>query len=98
MPAITVAVSTTRATSSERLIELVRDVLGFIFHAEPHNVLWLLLSYHPVLLACLSICFPLKAMDKSLNPENDTIGILVSTAVDITVGGKTIKPAGGLML
>uniref|UniRef100_A0A8C7CIR3 Calcium channel, voltage-dependent, alpha 2/delta subunit 2a n=1 Tax=Oncorhynchus kisutch TaxID=8019 RepID=A0A8C7CIR3_ONCKI len=28
-----------------------------------------------------------------LNPENDTIGILVSTAVEITVGGKTIKPA-----
>uniref|UniRef100_A0A8C9S3G6 Calcium channel, voltage-dependent, alpha 2/delta subunit 2a n=1 Tax=Scleropages formosus TaxID=113540 RepID=A0A8C9S3G6_SCLFO len=26
-------------------------------------------------------------------PENDTIGILVSTAVEITVGGKTIKPA-----
>uniref|UniRef100_A0A3Q3DQE9 Calcium channel, voltage-dependent, alpha 2/delta subunit 2a n=1 Tax=Hippocampus comes TaxID=109280 RepID=A0A3Q3DQE9_HIPCM len=33
------------------------------------------------------------ARDELLNPENDTIGILVSTAVDITVGGKTIKPA-----
>uniref|UniRef100_A0A8C5HK08 VWFA domain-containing protein n=1 Tax=Gouania willdenowi TaxID=441366 RepID=A0A8C5HK08_GOUWI len=31
--------------------------------------------------------------DELLNPENDTIGILVSTAVDITIGGKTIKPA-----
>ncbi|KAI1892911.1 hypothetical protein AGOR_G00138390 [Albula goreensis] len=31
--------------------------------------------------------------DDILNPENDTIGILVSTAVEITVGGKTIKPA-----
>ncbi|XP_061788327.1 voltage-dependent calcium channel subunit alpha-2/delta-2a isoform X1 [Nerophis lumbriciformis] len=31
--------------------------------------------------------------DELLNPDNDTIGILVSTAVDITVGGKTIKPA-----
>uniref|UniRef100_A0A8C8C383 VWFA domain-containing protein n=1 Tax=Oncorhynchus tshawytscha TaxID=74940 RepID=A0A8C8C383_ONCTS len=31
--------------------------------------------------------------DELLNPENDTIGILVSTAVEITVGGKTIKPA-----
>ncbi|XP_032406528.1 LOW QUALITY PROTEIN: voltage-dependent calcium channel subunit alpha-2/delta-2a [Xiphophorus hellerii] len=28
-----------------------------------------------------------------LNPENDTVGILVSTALDITVGGKTVKPA-----
>ncbi|XP_017263838.1 voltage-dependent calcium channel subunit alpha-2/delta-2a isoform X5 [Kryptolebias marmoratus] len=28
-----------------------------------------------------------------LNPENDTIGVLVSTALDITIGGKTIKPA-----
>ncbi|XP_029946776.1 voltage-dependent calcium channel subunit alpha-2/delta-2 isoform X1 [Salarias fasciatus] len=33
------------------------------------------------------------ARDELLNPENDTIGILVSTAVDITIGGKTIKPA-----
>ncbi|XP_041743432.1 voltage-dependent calcium channel subunit alpha-2/delta-2 isoform X3 [Coregonus clupeaformis] len=31
--------------------------------------------------------------DELLNPENDTIGILVSTAVEIIVGGKTIKPA-----
>lgn len=31
--------------------------------------------------------------DELLNPENDTIGILVSTAVEITVGGKTVKPA-----
>ncbi|MEQ2266707.1 Voltage-dependent calcium channel subunit alpha-2/delta-2 [Xenotaenia resolanae] len=29
-----------------------------------------------------------------LNPENDTVGILVSTALDITIGGKTVKPAG----
>ncbi|KAJ8394843.1 hypothetical protein AAFF_G00041980 [Aldrovandia affinis] len=33
------------------------------------------------------------ANDDILNPENDTIGILVSTAVEIFVGGKTIKPA-----
>ncbi|XP_039653205.1 voltage-dependent calcium channel subunit alpha-2/delta-2a isoform X2 [Perca fluviatilis] len=33
------------------------------------------------------------ARDELLNPDNDTIGILVSTAVEITVGGKTIKPA-----
>ncbi|XP_041639573.1 voltage-dependent calcium channel subunit alpha-2/delta-2a isoform X1 [Cheilinus undulatus] len=33
------------------------------------------------------------ARDELLNPENDTIGILVSTAVEFTVGGKTIKPA-----
>ncbi|KAM9758046.1 voltage-dependent calcium channel subunit alpha-2/delta-2a isoform 5-T5 [Menidia menidia] len=33
------------------------------------------------------------ARDELLNPENDTIGILVSTALEITVGGKTIKPA-----
>uniref|UniRef100_A0AAY5L524 VWFA domain-containing protein n=1 Tax=Esox lucius TaxID=8010 RepID=A0AAY5L524_ESOLU len=31
--------------------------------------------------------------DDLLNQENDTIGILVSTAVEITVGGKTLKPA-----
>ncbi|XP_008287493.1 voltage-dependent calcium channel subunit alpha-2/delta-2a isoform X2 [Stegastes partitus] len=31
--------------------------------------------------------------DELLNPENDTIGILVSTALEMTIGGKTIKPA-----
>uniref|UniRef100_A0A3B3I5V1 Calcium channel, voltage-dependent, alpha 2/delta subunit 2a n=1 Tax=Oryzias latipes TaxID=8090 RepID=A0A3B3I5V1_ORYLA len=31
--------------------------------------------------------------DELLNPENDTIGILVSTALNLAVGGKTIKPA-----
>ncbi|XP_029682909.1 voltage-dependent calcium channel subunit alpha-2/delta-2a isoform X3 [Takifugu rubripes] len=34
-----------------------------------------------------------SARDDFLSPENDTIGILVSTAVEIAVGGKTIKPA-----
>lgn len=29
--------------------------------------------------------------------ENDTIGILVSTAVDITVGSRNIKPAGNFI-
>lgn len=38
----------------------------------------------------------LKAKEVFLSTENDTIGILVSTAVEISVGGKTIKPAGGL--
>lgn len=48
------------------------------------------------LLPPLSLLFvlPLEARDELLNPENDTIGVLVSTAVEITVGGKTIKPAG----
>ncbi|XP_056605890.1 voltage-dependent calcium channel subunit alpha-2/delta-2a isoform X4 [Triplophysa dalaica] len=31
--------------------------------------------------------------DDILNPENDTIGILVSTAVDITIGSRNLKPA-----
>uniref|UniRef100_A0A7N9AMQ9 Calcium channel, voltage-dependent, alpha 2/delta subunit 2a n=1 Tax=Mastacembelus armatus TaxID=205130 RepID=A0A7N9AMQ9_9TELE len=34
-----------------------------------------------------------RAPYRLLNPENDTIGILVSTAVEITIGGKTVKPA-----
>lgn len=46
--------------------------------------------------ACSSFRSALKARDDFLSPENDTIGILVSTAVEIAVGGKTIKPAGGL--
>ncbi|XP_016130883.1 voltage-dependent calcium channel subunit alpha-2/delta-2-like [Sinocyclocheilus grahami] len=33
------------------------------------------------------------ANDDILNPENDTIGILVSTAVDITIGIRNLKPA-----
>ncbi|XP_053289335.1 voltage-dependent calcium channel subunit alpha-2/delta-2a isoform X2 [Pleuronectes platessa] len=34
-----------------------------------------------------------SARDEQLNPENNTIGVLVSTAVEIVIGGKTIKPA-----
>jgi len=44
----------------------------------------------------LPICFGLADKDELLNPENDTIGILVSTALEITLGGKTLKPAGEL--
>uniref|UniRef100_A0A8C1TBG4 Calcium channel, voltage-dependent, alpha 2/delta subunit 2a n=1 Tax=Cyprinus carpio TaxID=7962 RepID=A0A8C1TBG4_CYPCA len=33
------------------------------------------------------------ANDDILNPENDTIGILVSTAVDVTIGSRNLKPA-----
>ncbi|XP_073809039.1 voltage-dependent calcium channel subunit alpha-2/delta-2a isoform X2 [Danio rerio] len=33
------------------------------------------------------------ANDDIINPENDTIGILVSTAVDITMGSRNLKPA-----
>ncbi|XP_052456245.1 voltage-dependent calcium channel subunit alpha-2/delta-2-like isoform X1 [Carassius gibelio] len=33
------------------------------------------------------------ANDDILNPENDTIGILVSTAVDVSIGSRNLKPA-----
>lgn len=83
-PAFTAAVWTTRATSSGRRIDQVRGGL-------PRR------GFAPVqtspFLTCPSL---LKAKDVFLSPENDTIGILVSTAVEISVGGKTIKPAGGL--
>ncbi|XP_061074926.1 voltage-dependent calcium channel subunit alpha-2/delta-2-like [Conger conger] len=35
---------------------------------------------------------PRHAGDEALHSENGTIGILVSTAVEINIGGKTIKP------
>lgn len=31
---------------------------------------------------------------RELDLENNTIGILVSTAVELSIGGKTLKPAG----
>jgi len=31
---------------------------------------------------------------RGLDLENNTIGILVSTAVELSIGGKTLKPAG----
>lgn len=80
-PAFTAAVSTTRATYSERRTAQVRDALAVGTPLPP---------------ACSSFRSALKARDDFLSPENDTIGILVSTAVEIAVGGKTIKPAGGL--
>lgn len=43
---------------------------------------------------CVCVCVSHAAGADLLNPENDTVGILVSTALDITIGGKTVKPAG----
>lgn len=94
MPAITAGASTTRATSSERLIEQVNDALGPGLYFTECCVSLFLTPPGPRV--CLYISFPPSARDELLNPENDTIGILVSTAVEITIGGKTIKPAGGL--
>lgn len=61
-------------------------------HVELRNVWGLFISN--LAASPLPIFFSLEAKDELLNPENDTIGVLVSTAVEITVGGKTIKPAG----
>lgn len=78
------------------------DNKGYIFQAPYRTGEWctlcpVALCSSPRLLALIfcfvSFCFP--ARDELLNPENDTIGILVSTAVEITIAGKTIKPAGG---
>lgn len=33
-------------------------------------------------------------MDDPLIAENGTVGILVTTAVEVVIGGKTMKPAG----
>lgn len=33
-------------------------------------------------------------MDDLLISENGTVGILVTTAVEVVIGGKTMKPAG----
>lgn len=85
MPPITAAASTTAATSSEHLIEPVNDVHVLTLHISHGGALFLTCS-----------CFHLVARDELLNPENDTIGILVSTALNLAVGGKTIKPAGEL--
>lgn len=61
-------------------------------------MLCLFVSNPPSPRVCFYISLPPSARDELLNPENDTIGILVSTAVEITIGGKTIKPAGGRRL
>lgn len=37
---------------------------------------------------------PSAAGYRGLDLENNTIGILVSTAVELSIGGKTLKPAG----
>lgn len=37
---------------------------------------------------------PSTAGYRGLDLENNTIGILVSTAVELSIGGKTLKPAG----
>uniref|UniRef100_W5L2N2 Calcium channel, voltage-dependent, alpha 2/delta subunit 2b n=1 Tax=Astyanax mexicanus TaxID=7994 RepID=W5L2N2_ASTMX len=41
---------------------------------------------------------PTRTMEDPLITENGTVGILVTTAVEITVGGKVLKPAVGVKL
>lgn len=89
MPPITAAASTTAATSSEHLIDPVNDVHGLTLHISHSDALFL-----TCFLLWFSIPSHLVDKDEMLNPENDTIGILVSTALNLAVGGKTIKPAG----
>lgn len=36
----------------------------------------------------------LPALGRPLELENDTVGILVSTAVEFSLGGRTLRPAG----
>lgn len=37
-------------------------------------------------------------MEEPLGAENGTVGILVSSAVEVNLGGKLLKPAGRKML
>lgn len=37
---------------------------------------------------------PPPARLRPLELENDTVGILVSTAVELSLGGRTLRPAG----
>lgn len=37
---------------------------------------------------------PPPALLRPLELENDTVGILVSTAVELSLGGRTLRPAG----
>ena len=37
---------------------------------------------------------PTPALLRPLELENDTVGILVSTAVELSLGGRTLRPAG----
>lgn len=50
----------------------------------------------PWLSPCAPFMPPLSSTDgyRGLDLENNTIGILVSTAVELSIGGKTLKPAG----
>lgn len=93
MPAITGAALTTEATSSQRRIDRVNNLLClWVYNSHTQRgSLFLIL-----LVLCVSVCFCVTAERELLNPENDTIGVLVSMALDITIGGKTIKPAGEL--
>lgn len=93
MPAITGAALTTEATSSQRRIDRVSNLLClwvYNSHTTQRG------SLFRILLVSLCLCFCVTAERELLNPENDTIGVLVSMALDITIGGKTIKPAGEL--
>lgn len=46
------------------------------------------------MLALLIPLWCVSALDDTLGPENSTVGILVSSAVEVNLGGKILKPAG----
>lgn len=46
------------------------------------------------MLALLLPLWCVSALDDTLGPENSTVGILVSSAVEVNLGGKILKPAG----
>lgn len=50
------------------------------------------------MLALLIPFWCVSALDDTLGPENSTVGILVSSAVEVNLGGKILKPAGKKIL
>lgn len=83
-PASTGGAWTTRATSSSHPTRMVGASSGRLGVAQA--------AAGPT--CPLMPPLPSAAGYRGLDLENNTIGILVSTAVELSIGGKTLKPAG----
>lgn len=84
MPASTGEAWIIKATSSSRLTGMVSAGSGWQGAAQA--------ATGPT--CPLMPLLPSAASYQALDLENNTIGILVSTAVELSIGGKTLKPAG----
>lgn len=81
-----------RRTALQRKIQLPDSLLTEILLARAHKHFAV---FHPLpVLKIVEPDFHLAAVEDPYGADNGTVGILLSSAVEVNLGGKLLKPAG----